>query len=99
MMPPATRVRREDGEVPDRAPQRSKRANVCERCGETIGVIEDHLPNCNRSPAIVGTMLLGNAVLEATGVTPVKLMLHADGTTTWRPLYAMEPKPGTGPKK
>jgi hypothetical protein len=101
MMPPAVgRGRREDGDVPDRTPakDRSKRPNVCERCGETIGVVEDHLPNCQRSTAIVGTMLLGNAVLEATGTTPIKLMLHADGTVTWRPLYGGTwQEPATGP--
>ena len=88
LMPPVNAGR--ESTVPDRTPpaSRSKRPNVCERCGETIGVPADHLPNCTRSSAIVGVYLPSeNALLDATGSTPVKFMLHADGTVSWRPLF------------
>ena len=45
--------------------------------------ISDYEPS-----AVIGKMVLQNpAYLDTTGSTRIKLMLHADGSVTWRPLF------------
>lgn len=86
--------------VPSRAPSRPARTRptmprrqVCPECGELAAIPSDHLPNCSLSVAIVGVWMAKEpALLDATGATPIKLMLHADGSVSWRPLYGKEPK-------
>jgi len=39
------------------------------------------------SPVVGRVVPTTNALLDLTGSTPVKLLLHEDGTVTWKPLY------------